>query len=199
MNLEIRKLTPELAADYIHFFDTTLHDDNIDEHKCYCVCWCSDNCEGRDFSTREKRRIYAAKYIGENILQGYLAYCDNKIVGWCNANTKADCLKCAAWRRNMASIPTDELAADAKVKSLFCFTIAPEMYRKGIATQLLRRVCRDAALDGFDFAEAYPNKKLSDNVNDKEFMGYAEMYRQNDFFIYHETEQKYVMRKQLLL
>lgn len=38
MNIEIRKLTPDLAEDYIHFFDTTPHDDNVDAHKCYCVC-----------------------------------------------------------------------------------------------------------------------------------------------------------------
>ena len=40
MAVEIRKLIPDLAEDYVHFFDTTPHDDNVDEHKCYCVCWC---------------------------------------------------------------------------------------------------------------------------------------------------------------
>lgn len=51
MNIEIRKLAPEHAEDYVRFFDTTPHDDCVDEHKCYCVCWCSDDCEGRDYST----------------------------------------------------------------------------------------------------------------------------------------------------
>ena len=37
MKFEIKKLTPELAEDYVHFFDVTPHDDFIDEHKCYCV------------------------------------------------------------------------------------------------------------------------------------------------------------------
>lgn len=41
MKVEIRKLTPVLTDDYLYFFDTTPHWDNIDEQKCYCVCWCS--------------------------------------------------------------------------------------------------------------------------------------------------------------
>lgn len=51
MNIKIKKLTPELADDYVHFFDTTPHDDNIDEHKCYCVCWCNDDYHGKDFAS----------------------------------------------------------------------------------------------------------------------------------------------------
>jgi hypothetical protein len=29
MAIEIRRLAPELAEDYIHFFDITPHDDNV--------------------------------------------------------------------------------------------------------------------------------------------------------------------------
>ena len=194
MNVEIRKLTPDLAEEYVHFFDVTPHDYNVDEHKCYCVCWCSEDSEGRDFSTREKRRACALKYVKENVLQGYLAYYDNKVVGWCNANTKSDCLKCAAWRRNMSSIPTEELVPDLKVKSVFCFVIAPEMKRKGIATQLLKRVCHDAAQDGFDFVEAYPNKEF---VSDVDFTGPVEMYKKCGFTKYMKREDIIVMRKAL--
>jgi hypothetical protein len=56
MAFVIRKLTPNLADDYVRFFDTTPHDDNADAHKCYCVCWCSDDFAGKDFSTAKKRR-----------------------------------------------------------------------------------------------------------------------------------------------
>ena len=137
----LRKATPDLSEEYVHFFDITPHDDNIDDHKCYCVCWCSADCEGKDFSSREKRRIIATKYIKENILQGYLAYYNDEIVGWCNANTKSDCLKCAAWQRNMSSLPIEENDFNNKIKSIFCFMIAPKMQRKGIAAQLLKHVC----------------------------------------------------------
>jgi GNAT superfamily N-acetyltransferase len=194
MDIIIKKLTKELAEDYVHFFDTTPHDYNVDEHKCYCVCWCSEDSEGKDFSTREKRKSYANKYVKENILQGYLAYYNNKIVGWCNANTKSDCLKCIGWKRNMKSFLTDESNLNIKIKSIFCFVIAPEMKRKGIATKLLERVCKDAVNDGFDFVEAYPKKEFE---NDIDFLGPIEMYRKNGFVVFYETEENYAVRKQL--
>ena len=34
MDIEIRKLTPDLAEEYVNFFDITPHDDNVEEHKC---------------------------------------------------------------------------------------------------------------------------------------------------------------------
>ncbi len=195
VNIEIRKLTPDLAKDYVYFFDTTPHADNIDDHKCYCVWWCNDDSEGKDFSTPGKRRDYAIEYVKGNNIQGYLAYCDDAVVGWCNANTKSDCLKCYCWRRFMGSIPTEESTPGLKVKSIFCFAIAPEMKRKGIAQRFLERVCQDAVQDGFDFVEAYPNKEFIDDAED--FMGPAELYIKSGFTVYYETEQKLVMRKQL--
>jgi hypothetical protein len=38
MNIEIRKLTPDLLEDYLNFFETKAHADNEDEDRCYCVC-----------------------------------------------------------------------------------------------------------------------------------------------------------------
>ncbi len=196
MNVEIRKLTPDLVDDYVRFFDTTPHADNKDEHRCYCVWWCNDDYEGKDLtSSVEVRRDYAIQYVKGSNIQGYLAYCDDEVVGWCNANTKADCLKCYCWRRFMGFVPTEESHADIRVKSVFCFAIAPEMRRKGIAKLLLERVCRDAAQDGFDYVEAYPNKEFANEAED--FMGPAEVYRRSGFAVHYETDRQFVMRKQL--
>lgn len=195
MNIKIRKLAPDLAEDYVRFFDTTPHDDNVDEHKCYCVCWCNDDYEGKDLSTPEKRRACAIEYVKNSNIQGYLAYCGNEVVGWCNANTKSDCLKCFSWRRFMGHVPVEESNADIKIKSIFCFVIAPEMKRKGIATQLLERICEDAIRDGFNIVEAYPNKEsIDDSTN---FGGPFKMYNSSGFFVHFEAEQELVMRKLL--
>ena len=199
MNIEIRKLTPSLTEDYLYFFDHTPHDDHVDEHKCYCVCWCKEDHQGdyesKYLSSREKRRDYAKQCIQRGSIQGYLAYCGDEIVGWCNANTKSDCLQCRSWRRFMDYVPIDDIDADIKVKSIFCFVIAPEMKRKGIATLLLERVCEDAAQDGFDFVEVYPYKEASWQSSD--FGGHFEMYRKNGFEVSLETKRGIVMRKQL--
>lgn len=195
MAIEICKLIPELAEEYVHFFDTTPHDHNVDEHKCYCVCWSNDDYECKDFSTVEKRRNFAFQYVKNNNIQGYLAYSGDIVIGWCNANTKSDCLKCASWQRFMNYVPLEESNTNIKVKSIFCYVIAPEMKRKGIATLLLERVCKDAVQDGFDYVEVYPYKESSFQSSD--FGGHFEMYQKNGFFVSLETEQGLVMRKKL--
>ena len=193
MNIEIKKLTPDLAEDYVRFFDVTTH--NIKYHvKCYCVCWCSNEPNGTDCSTDEKRRSVALQFVKNENLQGYLAYANGKIVGWCNSNTKSDCITCGGWQHSMKSVPTDE-PVDMKVKSIFCFMVTPEMQKQGIATRLLERVCQDALRDGFCFVEAYPNKTFT--AESENFMGYPEMYKKLGFYVYKELESIYVMRKEL--
>ena len=159
------------------------------------VCWCNDDYEGKDFSSPAKRRAAAIQYVRGGNIQGYLAYYDDEIVGWCNANTRADCLQCFSWQSFMQHVPMKEDSADIRVKSIFCFVIAPEMQRKGIATQLLARVCQDAAQDGFDFVEAYPYK--DSGWQSSPFGGYFEMYRRSGFTVSSESERGFVMRKSL--
>lgn len=195
MDIEIKKLTPELAEDYLHFFDVTPHEDGAEESKCYCACWSSaDHRVNADFSSRQKRRELAEESVKNGTLQGYLAYYEGKAVGWCNANTKAECLHCFSWLRFMQEIPLDE--PSLKVKSVFCFVIAPQMRRKGIAAKLLERVCMDAEADGFDLVESYPKREFINEARD--FMGPSEMYRKAGFTVYREiNDNEMVMRKQL--
>ena len=188
MNIEIRELTPDLMDDYLHFFD------NVAQEDCYCACYCSDDQTGIDFHKQEVRRKYAATYINDGKIKGYLAYCDGKPVGWCNANSKTDCLMCAGWKMMLSDLSATE-SADEKIKSIFCFTIAPGMRRSGIAAQLLERVCADAAKDGFSFVEAYPNKKFVDTYSDH--MGPVDLYKKYGFVLRQEIGQKVVMRKSL--
>jgi len=129
MNIEIRKLTPDLAEDYAHFFDVTPHDDHTikDELPCYCVTWRTDDTYACDengnwnhwFYTREERRAKAIQFIKAGSLQGYLAYNGNEIVGFCNANS--NCQGCVDYLRNYW--PIEEYRADIKVKSIFCFVV----------------------------------------------------------------------------
>ncbi|MFA5290067.1 MAG: GNAT family N-acetyltransferase [Candidatus Izemoplasmatales bacterium] len=195
MAIEIRRLTPELVEDYIHFFDTTPHDTYVDEHKCYCVCWCNDDYEGKDFSTVEYRRKYAYQYVQGNNIQGYLAYEGDTVVGWCNAQARMDCLKSAGWRWLMDFVPLDPANEHLKVKSIFCFVVAPGMKRKGIATGLLEQVCKDAKIEGFDVVEAYPYIESSDRSSD--FSGHVAMYEKCGFTLILNTEKGPIMRKGL--
>ncbi|MCL2284958.1 MAG: GNAT family N-acetyltransferase [Firmicutes bacterium] len=198
MNLEIRELTPNLAEDFARFFDVTPHYGN-DETKCYCITWCGDNVYdnggGYWYPSPEERRIHAIQRIHDGDLQGYLAYYNDKIVGWCNANTKSDCLGCMNYLRTDAGVPLEECRHGEKIKFVFCFVVAPEMQRKGIATQLLKYICQDAAANGFDFVEAYVNEKFSGAVH--EYRGAMAMYEKCGFNKWAEHEGKAVVRKAL--
>lgn len=95
----------------------------------------------------------------------------------------------------MPQISKLEFNRSEKVKSIYCFLIAPDMKRKGIANQLLKYVCQDAADCGFDYVEAYPQKEAADERTF--FWGFPNMYMKQGFHVYAETTDKFVMRKQL--
>lgn len=195
MEIKIRKLTPDLAEDYVHFFDVTPHDVNIDEQKCYCVSWRSDDSYVNDnrhwFPTREERRERAIQFVKQGSLQGYLAYHDDEIVGWCNATAN-----CQGGVNHLRSYwPIEEYRADIKVKSVFCFVVVPKVQRMGVATKLLERVCDDAIADGFDFVEGYAYKDFDTIPHD--MRGYIAMYEKCGFYKYAEREGKVVVRKAL--
>jgi GNAT superfamily N-acetyltransferase len=185
MEIKIRRLTPNLLEDYLLFFDT--HED------CYCVCYAATNQDGKDFSKQETRRNHAAEYVKNSLIQGYLAYANDTVVGWCNANKKSDLLKSEGWSVMLSSVGTSE--ADQNIKSVFCFTIAPDFRRKGISSMFLEQVCRDATDEGFYCVEAYPNKQFKDAFSDH--METADLYKKHRFVTYEETGDKIVMRKNL--
>lgn len=110
---------------------------------------------------RTAMRASAERMIGQNIIQGYLAYDDDISIGWCNANDKKCYQRVGEFYLDDEPAETEcpALARDdgtLKIKSITCFEISPEYRGKGIASALLERVCTDAALDGYDKVEAYP-------------------------------------------
>jgi len=193
--IQIKKLTPERTKDFFSYFETDAHGDNPNENRCYCINWVGvDHSDKPNFRNPDIRKEYAKEYIKKGALQGYLAYEGDRVVGWCNANTKADCVKAMGWQYFMKDISFD-LERDKKTKSVYCFAIAPDMKRKGIARLLLERVCSDAKDDGFERVEVFPRKEPEDNFN--AFTGPVGLYKKLGFEISGETERDYIMLKTL--
>lgn len=194
MQLNIKRLTPALVNDYLTFFDHETHSDGIPEHKCYCVCWSSDDHRGRlgRMSTAEKRRTLAKTYVLNGSIQGYLAYDNDRVVGWCNANRRSDCMRCVSWDRLLSDIHTDTRTDSKAIKSVFCLTVASDKRRQGIATTLLQHVVSDASDEGYTLVEAYPSK-IHKTMDDYE--GYLDMYLREGFVITEEHERYYVVQK----
>jgi GNAT superfamily N-acetyltransferase len=192
MKIEIKKLKFSLLDDYLYFFEHVAHENDNPENSCYCVGWNSSDDAGKDFSTAKDRKKYAIDNVEKGKTQGYLAYIDNQVVGWCNANEKSKCLHCEGWQGCLTNV---DVSSDVRIKSIFCFSIEPNMRNKGIATQLLNQVCEDAKRDGFTIVEAYPDKEYNELFQD--FMGPIGLYKKCGFEVYEETDQKYIMRKTL--
>ena len=194
--IDIKRLTPCMAEEYARFFEATPHDDRTvkDELPCYCVTWRSDeSCTGENdhwYPTREERRSRAVGFIKAGCIKGYLAYFGGEIVGWCNATE--DCKGGVDYLREFWPISERR---DEKVKSVFCFMIAPDFQRRGVATKLLERVCADAAEDGFDCVEAYVNKEFASVAFD--FRGPLAMYEKLGFIKCAERDGRVVVRKAL--
>ena len=192
MEYKIKKFDKTLLNDFLHYFDNIAFVDNKNWSNCYCTFfyWNEEMEKLEQEGKVEGGRNYAIKLIEEGKMQGYMAYQDNDIVGWCNTNDKlnfpilVDCKE--LW---------DIVEKETKIKSIVCFLIAPEMRGKGIATKLLEQICKDAKLAGYEYIEAYPVK--NENGNDMNYHGHYSMYEKNGFSFVKEFKYGCMVRKKL--
>ncbi len=198
MDIEIHKLTPERLEDFLYFFENVAPTDNKEWDRCYCTNYCAAHnnriSKKKKFLNPDVRKTYAIEYVNKGLLQGYLAYADDNVIGWCNANNRNDCLHCFGWKNHIANKEIDK-KTNEKVKSIFCFTVAPEMRGKGVATALLKKVIEDARSDGYDYIESYPNTEKTDIYFN--YVGPYELYKRFGFEIYAETKWRFVLRRKL--
>ena len=173
MNIEIKRLHPELCDDWLGFFDGIAFRDHGEWAFCYCLEGHMTRQANEELKDPAERREYAKNLIMKGQMQGYLAYDGDKVVGWCNVND----------RNNYPYI--QELFTYAKyeppkkkTKSIFCFLIAQQYRGQGIATQFLNRVCEDAKKEGYESIEAYP---FSDVNMEFQFHGTTKMYLNHGF------------------
>ena len=192
MQISVCKLTPELLDDWLSYFDKDAFSDNDEWCGCYCMCYHWDenldeqrawDCDG---DCAEFNRQQAIKLINSGRMQGYLAYVEGKVVGWCNSNDKKSYKNV---NFDIAEIPDK----GEKIKSIVCFSVAPNYRGSGVAIALLEYVCKDATAEGFDLIEAYPFKH---NENHS-YHGPIEMYKKNGFKACQQIEECMVYRKSL--
>ena len=161
MELEIKKLTIDLIDDWLNFFDNDAFSDDDDWPGCYCMhfhwnagldsknSWDASLDQVYRKTGKADNRGRAIRLIKNGTMQGYLAYCDGKVVGWCNANDKHK-------YNTVLNSFFNNVDKESKIKSVVCFTVSSKARRKGVATKLLEKICADAIEDGYDYIEAYP-------------------------------------------
>jgi len=209
MNLTIKPLSPDLAADFLDFFDNRAFTDNSPMQPCYC-CRPQMTAEQEEVELLSMIRAnkgtmprdipgfklalrgIAEKQIQSGSMRGYLAFTGGVSIGWCNANDKANYTDLAFGECVRGTFDT---TIRERAKSVLCFEIAPEYRGKGIATALLSRICEDATIEGFDVVEGYPH--LHDHREAYDFTGPVRLFEKAGFVKVVELGQVAVMRKRL--
>lgn len=160
MRFEIKRLSPEMVNDYIDLFNKRGFMDGDMNKGCYCVWhhWTDQHEHERSKLPENEqpfvKRDYAIKLIQEGTLNGFVAYLDDRLVGFCNADHKENYYRHS--RNNRPDLWMG-LADDDKVLAIVCYVVDVGMRGKGVATALLEGVCKYAAENGFDYIEAYPS------------------------------------------
>ncbi|MFW9876438.1 MAG: GNAT family N-acetyltransferase [Candidatus Thorarchaeota archaeon] len=186
MDINIKPLTPKPLDDFLYFFEKVAFSDNPNWATCYCHFYHFSGTNEQFFKrTAEENREASKKLILSGKMTGFIAYLNNKPIGWCNVNSKD----------NYAKIPYKEKSKD-KIASLICFVVAPAHRKRGVARQLLNYACSNLADKGYDLIEVYPRKgeSLSDAHS---YRGPFSLYTSEGFSIYKEFKDYYVMRKKI--
>lgn len=197
MELRIKRLTRELYADYLDFFDNRAFTDSNPNGPCYCSAAIMTADEIKRMESefggdcKGTLRRYAAKQLDEGRIRGYLAMDGGLSIGWCNA---ADMDSYA--ENDFGFIPDfAKKNRRGKTISVVCFEIAPEYRGMGVASAFLSRICEDAAMDGYDSVEGYA--KLSDKPEPYDFSGPARLHEKSGFAEVMRRDGRAVMRKSL--
>ncbi|MEO8754741.1 MAG: GNAT family N-acetyltransferase [Casimicrobiaceae bacterium] len=157
-DLRIERLTPSRGDDFLRFFD---HEkgpafaDNPEWAKCYChfyevptaLTW--SNFDGPANRLAMRARIASAE------MEGYLAYADDEVVGWMNAQPYSK-LRPACARMRIAEPPLPVPPHDAA--AIVCFVVAPAYRRQGVARALLAAGLANLAARGIALVDAFPWK-----------------------------------------
>ena len=190
--ITIRPLCPDRCEDWLRFFDRAAFEDHEDWAFCYCLEGFLDPETQEKWTDPKERREKAIELIQTGEMQGYLAYADNAVIGWCNANDREKYQYLTVMFQRIGYQTND--APGAKVKSVYCFLIAPQYRGKGVAQRLLNRVCEDAARDGYTCVETYP---FADEKLAYQYHGAAMMYTRSGFCEIADLKYVKVMQKRL--
>lgn len=210
MDLTVKRMSAELAADYFDFFDNRAFSDDSPFYPCYCNAFqmTEKQIHAEFFEQMEKNgggkeglrisiRKSAERMVAQNIIQGYLAYDNGVSVGWCNANDRANYVRVGEFNpaRKSGYYIADEAEGSEKIKSIVCFEIAPSHRGMGVASALLDRVCEDAKKDGYDKVEVYPVARQ--DYEPLDFTGPVHMYEKAGFVRVAQRGNMLIMQKDL--
>lgn len=185
--VEVRRLSAELVDDVLAFFDRDAFADNPAWASCYCMAHHIAGGETSDnWATRSWRdnRDDIAERIRTGQTEGVVAYCDGRVVAWCNASPRC-------------TFPdyTRNDGADDTTGVVTCFVVAPTHRGHGLAKQMLAAVLEHFPEKGITAVEAHPANDVSRPGS--AYRGTIPLYQEHGFAVVHEGERTTVVRREL--
>jgi GNAT superfamily N-acetyltransferase len=185
--LDVRPLAPQRLADFMAFFDGDAFVDNPRWQSCYCqylhVDHSAVNWAQR---TLEQNRAAACGHIAAARMQGFLAYRDGRVVGWCNA----------APRTMLQALSDEPDVDDAHIGQIGCFVVAKAQRRTGVASALLSAALAGFQAQGLRIAQGTPLRDAHSDA--QQHLGPMAMYLAAGFRVHRErNDGTIVVRREL--
>lgn len=162
--VEIKPLSVDRIDDFLDFFDNRAFADNPAWDGCYCYFPLHDpQVDSWSDRTGDGNRRAMIDSIHDGRAHGFLAYADDRVVGWCHAGPRSNF-------PTLSAFPGD----GTKIVATPCFVVSSDWRGKGVATQLLHAAIEMARANGMELMEAGPRKDGTEN--DHNFRGPLSMY-----------------------
>ena len=169
-------LSPDRLADLLAFFEGEAFSDNPAWSSCYCQCYYEDHRKVKWAArTAAENRSCAVQRCASGEMQGYLAYLEGTVVGWCNA----------APRQMLHVLDAEPIPESQHIGCIVCFLVAPSARGKGLAAALLSAACEGLRAQGLLHAEANPRPKATGTAENH--VGPLSMYLTAGFSV-HRTD-----------
>lgn len=185
MTLTIQALKPKHAKAYVDYLEQMDFHHAPDWSGCFCRFYHTD-CSNDDWQKRSasQNKEEALQAIQAGTMKGFLAFEDDHIVGWLNANA------IQAYPR-LASI-AQPYCRSSKTGTVVCFVIHPQFRHQGIATKLLSAAVESFEKEGMDVL-AFPFE--SEGEPQKAYRGFIPMYLNLGFKVLETREGMSLLRK----
>lgn len=177
MDIRIEKVKEGMGQTFADYFNNL--DFSHEPH--WAGCYCRFYFTGAGFSetdlsewqarSGENNKNEAIDEIDNGSMSGFLAFDEDKCIGWLNAND---------WKalKRLHEYVSDTVG-DKKVGITICYVIHPEYRNRGVATALLKGAIDDFRKQGYDAVLALP--VYSKDFSPKLYRGTISMYEKFGF------------------
>lgn len=172
MNYVVKPLSPELSGKFTDYLENL--DFNHSPHWASCFCrFYHTNCSFEEWQGRSglENKLEAIDEIEKGNMKGYLAFDEDKCIGWCNANDAGKYVRLKEYLKDIIS--------DKKVGLVICFVIHQAYRNQGVARLILRKIIEDFTNQSYDAVLALPVE--NNNEPEKLYRGTLNMYKEFGF------------------